>query len=94
MTSLPTEVPIPALNVTMYRLKEAGRTMEAYSQLCVLRNTQDRRHPEMDSETIAQRSALLDVACRVVWSDLLQELDEVCEQYLKIRSRHQQGGVK
>lgn len=85
MSSLPVEVPVPALNVVIHRIREAGRAIEAHSQLCVLRNTQDRRHPEMTDEVRQQRSALLDVACRVVWSDLLQELDEACEQYIAVR---------
>jgi len=92
MSSLPPEVPVPALNVTVYRLREVGRAMEAYSELCVLRNTQDTRHPEMDKEVQDQRSALLDVACRVVWSEIISELDEVCEQYLAIRGRQRQRG--
>jgi hypothetical protein len=84
-TGLPPEVPNPQLNIAIQKLREAGRAIDAHGELCRLRNTQQQLNPQMDAVTIQQRSAILDVASRALWSDVLRMLDDACSHYQQAR---------
>lgn len=84
-SSLPPEVPNAPLNIAIQKFREVGRAIDAHGELCRLRNTQDIINPKMDAATIQQRKTLLDVACRALWSDIVNMLDDATDYYMQTR---------